>query len=181
MPDYTEPVQSTLRAKKGFPLIRTTGNRHYHFTHSQHRNVGALRAQAQEPEAETGPETAKRFGIGDGEMATLETTRGRVVTKVRVDPSVLEGVVCVPHGWSGKATANLLTDAQCRERILGYPDMKSLMCAIRKVEKSVSRPLRLRSHRCRRQAPRRAHRSQSDLRPACGKKESRPPCPRTPR
>jgi predicted molibdopterin-dependent oxidoreductase YjgC len=52
--------------------------------------------------------------------------------KVRVAPDAAEGVVFVPHGWSGEANANLLTDAQCRECILGYPDMKSLMCTIRK-------------------------------------------------
>jgi hypothetical protein len=52
--------------------------------------------------------------------------------KARVDDRVVEGVVLVPHGWGGQANANLLTDARCREPIMGYPDMKSLMCAIRK-------------------------------------------------
>jgi hypothetical protein len=53
--------------------------------------------------------------------------------KVRVAPSVSEGVVFVPHGWPGEANANFLTDAKCRECILGYPNMKSLMCTIHKV------------------------------------------------
>jgi predicted molibdopterin-dependent oxidoreductase YjgC len=52
--------------------------------------------------------------------------------KARVDERVAEGVVLVPHGWTGEANANLLTDVQCREPILGYPDMKSLMCSVRK-------------------------------------------------
>ena len=51
--------------------------------------------------------------------------------KAAVSDRVAEGVVFVPHGWSGEANANLLTDVQCRECILGYPDMKSLMCSIR--------------------------------------------------
>ena len=51
--------------------------------------------------------------------------------KVRVDDRAAEGVVFVPHGWPGEANANLLTDAQCRECIMGYPDMKSLQCNLR--------------------------------------------------
>jgi len=37
----------------------------------------------------------------------------------------------VPHGWPGEQNANLLTDTTCREEILGYPDMKSLLCSVR--------------------------------------------------
>jgi predicted molibdopterin-dependent oxidoreductase YjgC len=58
--------------------------------------------------------------------------------RVRVAPDVAEGIVFVPHGWSGEANANLLTDAQCRECILGYPDMKSLMCTITKEDEAAS-------------------------------------------
>lgn len=32
----------------------------------------------------------------------------------------------------GEANANLLTDTQCREPIMGYPQMKSLLCGIKK-------------------------------------------------
>jgi predicted molibdopterin-dependent oxidoreductase YjgC len=54
--------------------------------------------------------------------------------KASVSDKVAEGVVFVPHGWPEEANANLLTDVQCRECILGYPDMKSLMCSIRTAE-----------------------------------------------
>ena len=52
--------------------------------------------------------------------------------KAHVDERVAEGVVFVPHGWPGEANANLLTDTECREPIMGYPEMKSLLCAVRK-------------------------------------------------
>ncbi|MEW6664512.1 MAG: molybdopterin dinucleotide binding domain-containing protein [Thermodesulfobacteriota bacterium] len=91
--------------------------------------------------AEIGPETARRFGIENGDLAVVETNRGRIRMKVRVAPSVLEGVVFVPHGWPGEANANLLTDAKCREPIMGYPDMKSLMCTIRKAQEIPLSPL----------------------------------------
>ena len=62
----------------------------------------------------------------------VESNRGRVKMKARVDQRVSEGVVLVPHGWAGDANGNLLTDVNCREPIMGYPDQKSLQCAIRK-------------------------------------------------
>ena len=53
--------------------------------------------------------------------------------KAHIDERVAEGVVLVPHGWSGGANANILTDGQCREPIMGYPEIKSLLCSIEKV------------------------------------------------
>ncbi len=67
------------------------------------------------------------------EAIEVETNRGRVKMKARVDNRVAEGIVLVPHGWGGEANANLLTDVDCREPIMGYPDQKSLQCRIRKV------------------------------------------------
>jgi len=136
LPDYTEPERGPMRATNAFldqyPLILSTGHRNTYFTHSQHRKVTSLRRQSPAPEAEIGPETARRFGIGNGDLVEVETSRGKVRMKARVAASVSEGVVFVPHGWSGEANANLLTDAQCRECILGYPDMKSLQCSIKR-------------------------------------------------
>jgi hypothetical protein len=43
-----------------------------------------------------------------------------------------EGLVLVPHGWPREANCNRLTDAQCREPIMGYPQWKGLLCSIRK-------------------------------------------------
>jgi anaerobic selenocysteine-containing dehydrogenase len=82
--------------------------------------------------AEISPSTAKRFGVENGGAVIIETNRGMVKMKPGVDDRVADGVVLVPRGWEGDANANLLTDVQCREPIMGYPDMKSLQCRIRK-------------------------------------------------
>jgi len=81
---------------------------------------------------EISPATAKRFAIENGDAVLIETNRGIVKMKAGVDERVADGVVLVPHGWEGDANANLLTDVQCREPIMGYPDMKSLQCSIKK-------------------------------------------------
>jgi len=137
LPTFLEPERGPKRGKKDFlkkyPLILSTGSRNLYYTHSQHRNVEALRKISPEPMAEISPATAKQFGVQNGDPVVVETNRGQVRMKAGVDDRVADGVVLVPHGWGGEANANLLTDVQCREPIMGYPDMKSLQCSIRKV------------------------------------------------
>ncbi|NIR15391.1 MAG: molybdopterin oxidoreductase, partial [Desulfobacterales bacterium] len=45
LPDYQEPERSPMGAAKEFldkyPLILSTGNRNYYYTHSQHRDIKA--------------------------------------------------------------------------------------------------------------------------------------------
>ncbi|BBO82106.1 dehydrogenase [Desulfosarcina ovata subsp. sediminis] len=138
LPTYLEPLKSPQSKKykdaKKYPLILGTGNRSYYYTHSQHRNIDALNGQDPHPMAELSRNTAKDFGIKQGDDVSVSTDRGTVFMKASVVDCVADGIVFVPHGWSGQANANLLTDAKCREPILGYPDMKSLMCAIKSVE-----------------------------------------------
>jgi len=140
LPTYTEPARSPMTSDRIFleryPLILNTGHRNYYYTHSQHRNIAALRNESPEAEAEIGPETAKTYGIENGDVMRIKTNRGQVKMKAHVDNRIAEGVVFVPHGWSGEANVNLLTDTECRECILGYPDMKSLMCSVERVPES---------------------------------------------
>jgi anaerobic selenocysteine-containing dehydrogenase len=134
LPTYQEPLRSPMSAELAFlekyPLILSTGHRNYYYTHSQHRNVKALRDQAPEPEMEIGVETAKKYDLKTGDMSIIKSNRGQVKMKARVDDRIAEGVVFVPHGWPDDANANLLTDVTCRECIMGYPDQKSLLCNI---------------------------------------------------
>ncbi|MBW2368186.1 MAG: molybdopterin-dependent oxidoreductase [Deltaproteobacteria bacterium] len=136
LPTYTEPANSPLSADKDFlneyPLILNTGHRNYYYSHSQQRNVETLRNNAPEPETEIGLETAKNYNIKTGDKIIIKTNRGQVKMKARVDERVAEGVVFVPHGWPGDENVNLLTDAKCREPIMGYPDQKSLQCNIQR-------------------------------------------------
>jgi len=136
LPSYLEPERGPVRGDKTFlekyPLILSVGSRNLYYTHSQHRQVKALKKVYPEALTEIGPETARKFGIDDGDQVVVETNRGWVKMKARVDERVVEGVVLVPHGWGGEANGNLLTDVNCREPIMGYPDQKSLQCRIRR-------------------------------------------------
>ncbi len=135
LPTYLEPHRSPrsspeLLAK--YPLILSTGNRNLYFTHGQFRNVKALKDMNPEPMAEMAPATAAKYGISDRDRIVIETNTGRVMMKACLEERLAEDVVIVPHGWPGEANANLLTDTQCREPIMGYPEVKSLLCSVRK-------------------------------------------------
>ena len=135
LPTYLEPRRSPLSSPellKKYPLILSTGNRNLYYTHGQFRRIKKLIEKNPEPKAEMGPKTAMQYGIKEADEIIIETNRGVVRMKAHVDERVAEGVVLIPHGWPGEANVNLLTDTECREPIMGYPDMKSLLCAVRK-------------------------------------------------
>jgi anaerobic selenocysteine-containing dehydrogenase len=137
LPTYREPDQSPMSGSelyKKYPLILTTGARILYYTHGQHRNIKALKARIPEPFAEIHPKTATRYEIKDGDPIVVESNRGKIKVKARVTQDILEGVVSIPHGWPREANVNLLTDVHCREPIMGYPQMKSQLCSIRKVD-----------------------------------------------
>jgi anaerobic selenocysteine-containing dehydrogenase len=135
LPTYREPDQSPLSNPELFqkyPLILTTGARILYYTHSQHRNIQSLKEKSSEPFAEIHPKTAKRYGIENGDPIIVESNRGQIKLKALMTEDMMEGVVSIPHGWPGEANVNLLTDVHCREPIMGYPQMKSQLCSIRR-------------------------------------------------
>ena len=135
LPTYLEPHRSPRSSPElltKYPLILSTGNRNLYFTHGQFRNVKALKDMNPEPMAELAPATAAKYGISDRDRIVIETNTGRVLMKACLEERLAEDVVIVPHGWPGEANANLLTDTRCREPIMGYPEVKSLLCSVRK-------------------------------------------------
>ena len=128
LPRFEEPLNEDL--KKDYPLILTVGNRIKYFTHSQHRQSSTLLRFCPEPVAEINSKTGKKFGIEDGEKVKIKTPSGSIAIKVKFNDNLIEDVVLVPHGWSGEANGNLLTDHNLREKFLGYPEFKSLQARI---------------------------------------------------
>ncbi|HBE45398.1 MAG TPA: molybdopterin oxidoreductase [Deltaproteobacteria bacterium] len=144
LPTYREPdksPQGTRWAELGdrYPLILSTGTRDLFYNNSMLRNIRSLQNCSPFPKVEIGPTTAADYGITHGDDIMIETDKGQIKMKAHVDDRIMEGVVLVPHGWSGNANCNLLTDCQCREPIMGYPQWKELLCNIRKVTKDDNR------------------------------------------
>ena len=134
IPHHVEPSKSPAQTPelfKKYPVILTTGTRIPEYTHSQFRMVKELQKTAPEPIAEIHPETAGKYGISDGDMMAVETTKGRIEIKTRTTADLIPGVLSIPHGW-GKANANELTELDSRDPVTGYTEMKSLLCRISK-------------------------------------------------
>lgn len=129
-PEYEEPLNESL--KKDYPLILTVGNRNLYFTHSQHRQSSTLLKLYPEPAAEINPDTAKEYKVEDGEKVNIVTHRGKITIKIKLNSEVMPNVILVPHGWSGEANGNIVTDRNLREKFFGYPEFQSLQAKIEK-------------------------------------------------
>jgi anaerobic selenocysteine-containing dehydrogenase len=139
LPFHVEPSKSlisTPELAKKYPLILSTGARILEYTHTQFRNVPQLRESAPEPIAEVHPDTARKYGIVDGDMMLVETVKGHIEIKARTTRDLLSGVVTIPHGWA-EANANVLTELEPRDPITGYTETKALLCRIRKMPMSI--------------------------------------------
>ncbi|MGQ9646524.1 MAG: molybdopterin-containing oxidoreductase family protein [Thermodesulfobacteriota bacterium] len=135
IPVYKEPTQSPIRSPelvKEYPLILNTGVRVPEYTHWQMRTIPALRRQAPDPIAEIHPDTARKYGIGDGNLIIVETRKGQIKVKAKTTQAIMPGVVNVLHGWEGDANESLLTELETRDPVTGYAEMRALACRIRK-------------------------------------------------
>ena len=86
-----------------------------------------------EPLMDIHPDTAKSYGINDGDMIIVENKRGSIEIKAKITEDIGRGVVHIPHGWS-KANVNFLTDDARVDPVTGYPALKSFLCRISKKE-----------------------------------------------
>jgi len=102
LPFYTEPPQSatsTPELFKKYPLVMITGARSQLYFHAEHRQIPWLREKMPDPLVEIHPETAKRYGIYDGEWVYLANDMGRVKRKAKISLKVKPHHVHTMHGW----------------------------------------------------------------------------------
>ncbi len=151
LPYYEEPPMSpysTPELYKKYPLILTTGARNIAMFHSEHRQMPKLREINPDPIMEINPETAKKYGVEDGNWVAIENPYGRCVEKVKVSQGILPGVVHAQHGWwypeqkgeapnlygVWKSNINTLIPNEHISK-MGYgANFKSTLCKITKVD-----------------------------------------------
>jgi anaerobic selenocysteine-containing dehydrogenase len=136
IPKHVEPSKSPLSAPelyRKYPVILSTGARVPEYTHTQLRGVPSLEKTAPEALAEIHPKTAGKYGLRDGDMANIETTKGSINIKVATTEDLHPGIISVPHGWA-KANVNELTELEPRDPVTGYTEMKALLCRIKKAD-----------------------------------------------
>ena len=102
LPFFREPAQgpvSTPELYKKYPLIMITGARSSLFFHSEHRMIPWLREKAQDPMVEIHPDTAKKYGVYEGEWIYLENDMGKVKRKAHLTLKVKPNHIQTLHGW----------------------------------------------------------------------------------
>ncbi len=126
------PVQYRGAAEqpdKQYPYVLTTGRTLAHYqTGAQTRRVPELCAANPEPYVELHPDTARNYGIAQGDTVRLHTRRGEALLRAHLTRDIRMDVLFVPFHWGGKATANLLTNTVV-DPISRIPEFKA--CAVR--------------------------------------------------
>lgn len=151
LPFYTEPPQSAAATPalfETYPLVMITGARSQLFFHSEHRMIPWLRERMPDPIVEVHPETARQYGIDDGEWVYLENNMGRVKRKAAVTRKVKPQHVHTMHGWwlpelDGKAPRlfgfqdyqinNIIPGPQCSKSGFGGGQYRTTLCTLRKI------------------------------------------------
>lgn len=91
--------ETTPATMEEYPFILTTGTRTFASFHSEHRQIPSLRALVPDPLLDMNPADAKRLGFKEGDWVWIESPFGKCQQRVRVTPTIKEGVAHAMHGW----------------------------------------------------------------------------------
>lgn len=112
-----------------FPLQATTGRVLAHYqSGAQTRLVPELVAAVPDMFVEVHPDTARRAGLADGDLAAVASRRGEVRARVRCVPSLRPDLVFLPFHFPGAGRANLVTNPAL-DPASRMPEFK--VCAVR--------------------------------------------------
>ena len=101
-PYFIPPVESAISSPElleKYPVTLTTGGRKWGFFHSEHRWAPSLRRIDPEPCIEIHPETAEKYGIGNGDMVLVENMFGSCKLRAKLTKAIRKDTVMADHGW----------------------------------------------------------------------------------
>jgi anaerobic selenocysteine-containing dehydrogenase len=152
LPFYTEPPQSAASTPdlfKKYPLVMITGARSQLFFHAEHRMIPWLREKMPDPTVEIHPDTAKKYGIYEGEWIYLENDMGKVKRKATLTRKVKPHHVHTMHGWwmpelDGREPSlfgvwdyqinKIIPGPQCSKSGFGGGQYKTTLCTLTKID-----------------------------------------------
>ncbi|MFX1373887.1 MAG: molybdopterin-dependent oxidoreductase [Promethearchaeota archaeon] len=150
LPKYKEIPESYISnpdLAKRFPYILNAGLRTPTFFHSENRMIPWLREIRPDPIVEIHPKTARKHNISEGEWIWIESPRGRVKQRAKLNSGIDPRVIVAEHGWwypeikssdHGWKTSNinLLTDNsyESMDPVMGATSLRVLLCNIYQCE-----------------------------------------------
>lgn len=150
LPKYKEipesPISNPDLVKK-YPYILNAGLRTPTFFHSENRMISWLREIRPDPIVEIHPKTARKHNIYEGDWIWIESPRGRVKQRAKLNSGIDPRVIVAEHGWwypevkssdHGWDTSNinLLTDNsyESMDPVMGATSLRVLLCNIIRCE-----------------------------------------------
>jgi anaerobic selenocysteine-containing dehydrogenase len=149
VPVFAEPGESpvsTPELYKEYPVIMSSGYRQPFYFLGQYRNIPWLRSFMEFPTCQLHPETAKIYGVEDGDIIWIESPRGRIRQKLRTFPGIKKGVLMATancfypeepaKGYHGVfiSNPNVLTSNDHLDPMYGSPDLTCLLCKVYKAK-----------------------------------------------
>ncbi|HJQ43737.1 MAG TPA: molybdopterin-dependent oxidoreductase [Jatrophihabitantaceae bacterium] len=148
LPEFTEPAispRSRPDLAERFPLVLTC-TKSLRYCETQHRQIESLRSAAPDPVVEVHPSTAASRGIGADDWVLIETPKGSVRARAKLDAKLEPNVVCGQHGWwqaadelglggfppygPDSANLNLVLGQTPSDPISGTSPLRSSLCEI---------------------------------------------------
>ena len=134
-----------------FPLI-FTNRKETGYMLSGYRGDRAMRKRYPEPLVEIHPQTAAEAGVSEGDMVYIETLKGRITQKVKLNADLDPRVVMPAFGWWfpetpstlydwRKSNLNVLTDGFPEELSTGAVQLRGIPCRIYRPETLSGNPL----------------------------------------
>jgi anaerobic selenocysteine-containing dehydrogenase len=148
LPKFVEPPESpvsTPELLEDYPLILITGGRYIAYFHSEGRQIPRLRKMVPDPVIQIHPDSAKEYGIGEGDWVWVETPKfkgERVKLKATLTTDIDPRVVNADHGWwfpekpapeHGCFESNIsviLPDDPPRDPVVGAAPTRGSLCRI---------------------------------------------------
>ncbi len=128
-----------------YPFVLTSKKSRF-YLHSSYRWVERLRRHRPHPRTEIHPETALKYGIGEGDEVIIETRKGEITQVAHLTERVHPRVIYSDYGWwfpwQGEGSQcewkrsnfNMLTSAKTLGREFGTPNLKGIGCRIRRAD-----------------------------------------------
>ena len=117
----------------------------------QQRNIAGLRRRTPDPPVELHPDAARARGIEEGDWVRIETPKGSVLARAKLNAALQADVVCGQHGWwqacdqvgapgydpfgPDGANLNLLFGPGALDPVSGSVPLRSYVCDVRRAEK----------------------------------------------
>lgn len=109
LPGYAAPEadKATAETRSGFPLLLVTGDREKSYHHSRFRDQPWALKVSPDPRLSIHPDTARAFGVGEGDWVLLKTANGDGACRLRakLSDATPPDVVNTGMGWWRPADA----------------------------------------------------------------------------